>query len=209
MRASRVFSVAMFEDDDGGATDIELAWSAVRRVFPGVALRFARGARQAASALARAVYNPIFGAASGPNEIPTRLKELAEWLSEQSAAFTASATVVGIDRDVTEGTLSLRFNGEHIDLPIALVMEREEDPRGRSPRLPRDASAQALASRANCTRAEREGFRPSLRTWPSTLRSCASVTSMPSLPASRPMAASATEREKCTPALAAPCMNFT
>jgi hypothetical protein len=34
--------------------------------------------------------------------------------------------VIGIDRDVTEGTLSIRLDGEHIELPVALIMERKK-----------------------------------------------------------------------------------
>ncbi|MEO8800104.1 MAG: hypothetical protein ABI551_19575 [Polyangiaceae bacterium] len=71
------------------------------------------------------VYEPLFGAAAGTVEIEGRLKELAKWLAEANASYTHGLTLVGVDRDVTEGTLVLRVDGRSVDLPVAVVVERK------------------------------------------------------------------------------------
>jgi hypothetical protein len=70
------------------------------------------------------MYEPIFGAAAGLNEIQSRLTALAKWLGESGASYTHDRTLVGVDRDVTEGVLSLRSAGRHVDVPVAVVVER-------------------------------------------------------------------------------------
>ena len=115
----------MFEDDDGGRQTSSLRGRLSDVFFPALLSdsQVELGKRLGSRAK---IYNPIFGAAAGPTEVPGRLKELAEWLSDKSASFSTSCTVVGIDRDVTEGTLSMRLDEQHIELPVALVMERKK-----------------------------------------------------------------------------------
>ena len=69
-------------------------------------------------------YEPLFGAAAGIAEIKNKLGELAQWLGAHDASYTHDRTLVGVDRDVAEGTLSLRVDGRHVDLPVAVVVER-------------------------------------------------------------------------------------
>lgn len=115
----------MFEDDDGERQTSSLRGRLSDVFFPALLAGSQEELGKRLGSRAK-IYNPIFGAAAGTTEVATRLKELAGWLSDQSAAFTASSTVVGIDRDVTEGMLSIRLSGEHIELPVALIMERKK-----------------------------------------------------------------------------------
>ncbi len=70
------------------------------------------------------VDDPIQGRATGLPPVGDQLKRAAEWLSEHSASYTRLAFTTGIDRDVTEGTLSLTFESKTVDLPVAVVAER-------------------------------------------------------------------------------------
>jgi hypothetical protein len=70
------------------------------------------------------MYEPLFGAAAGLTEIQSKLTTLAKWLNDAGATYSHDRTLVGVDRDVTEGTLSLRSAGRHVDIPIAVVVER-------------------------------------------------------------------------------------
>ncbi len=113
----------MFEDDDGGRQTSSLRGRLSDVFFPALLSDSQEELGKRLGSRAK-IYSPIFGAASGP-EVSSRLKELAAWLSDRSAAFSASSTLVGIDRDVTEGTLSMRLNEQHVELPVALIMERK------------------------------------------------------------------------------------
>jgi hypothetical protein len=69
-------------------------------------------------------YNPLFGAASGLRAIQPHLKALSEWLLDKQASYAQKAEIVGIDRDVTEGVLTMRVDGANVELPVAVVMQR-------------------------------------------------------------------------------------
>lgn len=69
-------------------------------------------------------YEPVLGAAAGVNDIKKKMTELAKWLADHSASYAHERTFIGVDRDVSEGILSLRVDGRHVDLPIAVVVER-------------------------------------------------------------------------------------
>ncbi|MGH7280887.1 MAG: hypothetical protein ACRELY_05135 [Polyangiaceae bacterium] len=73
------------------------------------------------------IYDPVFGAAAGVAEIKKKLTELAKWLSDSGASYAHERTFVGVDRDVAEGILSLRVDGRHVDLPVAVVVERRRE----------------------------------------------------------------------------------
>ncbi|MBK6698111.1 MAG: hypothetical protein IPG50_38890 [Myxococcales bacterium] len=70
------------------------------------------------------IYQPLFGAASGMTAIRKALKQFGDWLVEHDATAKRGPTIVGVDRDVTEVTLSLRHAERNIELPVALVAER-------------------------------------------------------------------------------------
>ena len=72
------------------------------------------------------VDDPLFGRAAGLPAITARLDEMASWLAKHSASYERLAFTTGIDRDVTEGTLSLTFDAAEkaVDLPVAVVAER-------------------------------------------------------------------------------------
>jgi hypothetical protein len=71
--------------------------------------------------------DPIFGDAAGLSPLKDRLVEWTRFLSEHDARYDRTITVVGADRDVTEGTLELRLDGHTITLPVALLMERRKE----------------------------------------------------------------------------------
>jgi hypothetical protein len=115
----------MFEDDDGGRQTSSLRGRLSDVFFPALLSDSQEELGKRLGSRAK-IYAPIVGAAAGAVEVSRRLKELAAWLSDHSAAFSAASTVVGVDRDVTEGTLSMRVNEQHIELPVALIMERRK-----------------------------------------------------------------------------------
>ncbi len=69
-------------------------------------------------------YEPVFGVAAGLNEIKAKLSKLAKWLNDAGASYAHERTLVGVDRDVAEGILSLRVDGRPVELPVAVVVER-------------------------------------------------------------------------------------
>ena len=68
--------------------------------------------------------DPIFGRTTGMPALARYLDEVAAWLGKHDGAFDKVAFVTGSDRDVTEGTLSLTFDGRRVSVPVALVAER-------------------------------------------------------------------------------------
>ncbi|HLK35693.1 MAG TPA: hypothetical protein VKU41_03000 [Polyangiaceae bacterium] len=72
------------------------------------------------------VDDPIFGRANGP-ALTRYLEEIAAWLSKRGAAFERVSFVTGSDRDVTEGTLALAFDGRAVQVPVAVVAERRPE----------------------------------------------------------------------------------
>jgi hypothetical protein len=71
-------------------------------------------------------FNPLFGWASRLGQIRPHLKEVAAWLETVGASYTHLRTLVGLERDISEGTLSLRVKEHHLELPVAVVMERRK-----------------------------------------------------------------------------------
>ena len=71
--------------------------------------------------------DPIFGKAAGLDPLRERLIEWTRFLTEREAVYDRTITVVGADRDVTEGTLEVRMDGHHRSMPIALLMERRRE----------------------------------------------------------------------------------
>jgi hypothetical protein len=70
------------------------------------------------------VDDPIHGRAKGLAGITEHLRKTSNWLLDHSAKYERLAFTTGIDRDVTEGTLSLEFESKTVDLPVAVVAER-------------------------------------------------------------------------------------
>jgi hypothetical protein len=73
------------------------------------------------------VDDPIFGRASGMPTVERYLREVAEWLAKHQGAFEKIAFTQGSDRDVTEGTLALTFEGRRVSVPVAVVAERRKE----------------------------------------------------------------------------------
>ncbi len=73
------------------------------------------------------VDDPIFGRTTGMPALARYLEEVATWLSKHDGAFDQVAFVTGSDRDVTEGTLSLTFEGRRVRVPLAVVAERRPE----------------------------------------------------------------------------------
>lgn len=73
------------------------------------------------------VDDPIFGRTSGMPALARYLDEQAAWLAKRQGAFDKVAFVTGSDRDVTEGTLSLTFEGRRVTVPVAIVAERRPE----------------------------------------------------------------------------------
>jgi hypothetical protein len=70
------------------------------------------------------VDDPIFGRTTGMPALARYLEEIAAWLGKHEGDFEKVAFVTGSDRDVTEGTLSLTFEGRAVKVPVAIVAER-------------------------------------------------------------------------------------
>lgn len=120
-----VVSVAMEEPTDRGAPSSLRGWlsevylpSLVASKPDALALRLGDRAT---------VDDPIFGRTNGMPALQRYLEEVAAWLNKRSAAFTQVAFTMGSDRDVTEGTLALTFEGRRVELPVAVVSERRKE----------------------------------------------------------------------------------
>ena len=73
------------------------------------------------------VDDPIFGRTTGMPALARYLEEVSAWLGKHDGAFDKVAFVTGSDRDVTEGTLSLTFEGRRVRVPLAVVAERRPE----------------------------------------------------------------------------------
>lgn len=71
--------------------------------------------------------DPIFGRTSGMPTLQRYAEEVAAWLRKHEGAFEKVAFVTGSDRDVTEGTLALTFDGRRVQVPVAVVAERRPE----------------------------------------------------------------------------------
>src|SRR5215472_14194684 len=68
--------------------------------------------------------DPLFGRSTGMAEIKAHLQKASGWFREHEASYERLGLVVGVDRDVAEGTLSIRIEGRSLLLPVAVVAER-------------------------------------------------------------------------------------
>jgi hypothetical protein len=73
------------------------------------------------------VDDPIFGRTTGMPALARYLDEVADWLRKHDGAFDKVAFVTGSDRDVTEGTLALTFEGRRVNVPLAVVAQRRPE----------------------------------------------------------------------------------
>lgn len=73
------------------------------------------------------VDDPIFGRTTGMPALARYLDEVSGWLTKHEGTFDQAAFVTGSDRDVTEGTLSLTFEGRRVKVPVAVVAERRPE----------------------------------------------------------------------------------
>jgi hypothetical protein len=73
------------------------------------------------------VDDPIFGRTNGMPALGRYLEEVATWLAKHAGAFEQVAFIQGSDRDVTEGTLTLTFEGRRVSVPVAVVAERRPE----------------------------------------------------------------------------------
>src|SRR5262249_37490066 len=73
------------------------------------------------------VDDPIFGRANGMAALARYLEEVGAWMAKHQGAFEKAAFTMGSDRDVTEGTLSLTFDGRRAEVPVAIVCERRKE----------------------------------------------------------------------------------
>jgi len=68
--------------------------------------------------------DPMFGRATKLPELEAELAKAATWLREHAASYQRTAFTTGVDRDVTEGQLSLTFESKTVILPVAVVAEK-------------------------------------------------------------------------------------
>lgn len=70
------------------------------------------------------VDDPIFGRASGLPALERYVAEMSSWMKAHAATFARVHFTTGVDRDVTEGALSLKFDEKTVELPVAIVAEK-------------------------------------------------------------------------------------
>jgi hypothetical protein len=68
--------------------------------------------------------DPMFGRATTLSELEVELEKIGRWLGERSASYQRGEFTTGIERDVTEGSLSLTFDSKTVVLPVAVVAEK-------------------------------------------------------------------------------------
>jgi hypothetical protein len=73
------------------------------------------------------VDDPTFGRVTGMPEVGARLEDMSKWLSSHDPAFERFGFVMGSDRDITEGSLSLTIDGQRLRIPVAVVAERRRE----------------------------------------------------------------------------------
>jgi hypothetical protein len=73
------------------------------------------------------VDDPIFGRASGLPGLERYLREMGEWLVKHQGAFDKLGLTLGSDRDVTEGTMALTFDGRRVSVPVAVVAQLRKE----------------------------------------------------------------------------------
>jgi hypothetical protein len=70
---------------------------------------------------------PIIGRARGLDAITASLRSAATWLAQRGASYGRLAITTGVDRDVTEGELTLTIDGRSVALPVAVVAEKRKE----------------------------------------------------------------------------------
>jgi hypothetical protein len=73
------------------------------------------------------VDDPIFGRTNGMPALLRYLEEVSAWVTKHSGTFEKVAFTMGSDRDVTEGTLMLTYDGRRVTVPVAVVAERRRE----------------------------------------------------------------------------------
>jgi hypothetical protein len=73
------------------------------------------------------VDDPIFGRTNGMPALLRYLEEVSAWLTKHAGTFEKVAFTMGSDRDVTEGTLTLTYDGRRVTVPVAVVAERRKE----------------------------------------------------------------------------------
>ncbi len=71
--------------------------------------------------------DPLFGRTSGTAAIDETLRKIADWLAARGASFANRGLVVGSDREVTEGLLSVGVDGATLVVPVAVVAEKRKE----------------------------------------------------------------------------------
>jgi hypothetical protein len=69
----------------------------------------------------------LFGRATGMPDVGALLEEMSKWLGAHDPSFERFGFVMGSDRDVTEGSLSLTINDQRLRVPVAVVAERRRE----------------------------------------------------------------------------------
>src|SRR5207249_6360143 len=72
------------------------------------------------------VDDPMFGRATGMPGIDAHLKSTADWLTKGKATYDRGQFTTGVDRDITEGIVTLEEGepAKKIEVPVAVVAER-------------------------------------------------------------------------------------
>ena len=99
----------MVEDDDRSSTGLR---GRLAGVYFTALLEGAQEALATRLGERATTYNPLFGAASGLDAIAAHLEALAGWLREKQARYRPTFEIIGIDRDVTEGVLTIQHDGQ-------------------------------------------------------------------------------------------------
>jgi hypothetical protein len=68
--------------------------------------------------------DPVFGRASTLSSIDPLLEKVSKRFREGAATYRQVASATGVDRDVSEGVISMTQNGAPAEVPIAVVAER-------------------------------------------------------------------------------------
>ncbi len=71
--------------------------------------------------------DPLFGRTSGVPAVSHRLEEIAAWLAKNDGAFEKVSFLMGSDRDITEGTLTVTVEGQRVGVPVAVVAEKRPE----------------------------------------------------------------------------------
>ena len=93
------------------------------------------------------VDNPIFGRANGIAALERSLADVSAWLKAHKAVYAKTHFTTGVDRDVTEGSLSLTFESKTRGPPGRRGGRAKALARGGAARLLLDAADERHAGR--------------------------------------------------------------